>query len=49
MKFGTKVAHDKPILHAKENSKISTDAIDNDVIMSEFERFRWKALKSTQI
>ena len=39
-KFGTKVAHDKPIPHAKENSEISTD-----VIVLRFERFRRKALR----
>ena len=38
-KFGTKVAHDKPIPHAKEYSVISTE-----VIMLTFERFRRKAL-----
>ena len=42
--FGTKVAHDKPIPHAKENSEISTDVRDNDVIVLKFERFRRKAL-----
>ena len=44
VKFGTKVAHDKPILHAKQNSEIWTDVIDNDVTMSKFERFHRKAL-----
>ena len=39
-KFGTKVAHDKPIPHAKKNSEISTDVRDNDVIMLKFEHFR---------
>ena len=45
-KFGTKVAHGKPIPHAKENSEISTDVRDNDVIMLKFECFRRKALNS---
>ena len=44
VKFGTKVSHDKLIPHAKQNSKISTDIIDNDLIMSKFECFRQKAL-----
>ena len=44
-KVGTKIAHDKPISHAKGNSKISTDVKDNDVIMLKIERFRRKALK----
>ena len=43
-KFGTEVAHDKPIPHAKENSEISTDVKDNDVIMLKFECFLQKAL-----
>ena len=34
VKFGTKVAHDKPIPQAQQNSEISTD-----VIMLKFERF----------
>ena len=34
VKFGTKVAYDRPIPHAKQNSKISTDVIGNDIIMS---------------
>ena len=42
--FGTSVAHDKPIPHAKQDFKISTDVIDNDIIMSKFECFRRKAL-----
>ena len=42
--FGTEVAHDKPIPHAKQNSRISTDVIVNDVIILKFERFRQKAL-----
>ena len=37
VKFGTSVARDKPIPHAKQNFEISTDVIDNDVIMSKFE------------
>ena len=41
-KIGTKVAHDKPIRHAKENSEISTDVRDNDVIVLKFEHFRRK-------
>ena len=44
VKFGTSVAHDKPISHAKQNFETSTDVIDNDVIMSKFECFRRKAL-----
>ena len=44
VKFGTSVAHDKPIPHAKQNFQISTYVIDNDVIMSKFECFRRKAL-----
>ena len=44
VKFGTSVAHDKPIPHAKQNFEISTDIIDNDFIMSKFECFRQKAL-----
>ena len=43
-KFGTKIAHDKSFLRAKENSAISTDVRDNDVIVLKFERFRRKAL-----
>ena len=43
-KFGTKVAHGKPILHAKENSEIFTDVRDNNVIVLKFERFPRKAL-----
>ena len=42
--FGTKVAHGKPIPHAKENSEIFTDVRDNDVIVLKFEHFRRKAL-----
>ena len=38
------VAHDNPNPHAKQNSEISTDVIDNEVIMLKFERFRKKAL-----
>ena len=38
--FGTKVAHDKFLPRAKQNSKISTDIIDNDIIMSKFEHFQ---------
>ena len=34
----------KPIPHTKQNSEISTDIIDNDVIMLKFERFSRKAL-----
>ena len=45
VKFGTEVDHDKPIPKvAKRNSAMSTDVIDNDVIMLKFERFRRKAL-----
>ena len=44
VKFGTKVAHDKLIPHAKQNSTISTDIIENDIIMSKFERFHQRAL-----
>ena len=43
-KLAIKVAHDKPIPHAKENSEISTDVKDNDVIMLKFERFRQKTI-----
>ena len=43
LKFGTSVAHDKLIPHAKQNFEISTDVIDNDVIMSKFECFRRNA------
>ena len=45
VKFGTSVAHDKPIPHAKENFEISTDVIDNDVIMLKFECFHRTQLK----
>ena len=45
VKFGTSVAHDKPIPHAKQNFEVSTD-IDNDVIMSKFECFCRKALSA---
>ena len=38
-KFGTKVAHGKPIPHAKENSEIFNDVRDSEVIV----------LKSTQL
>ena len=37
--FGKKVAHRKPIPHAKEHSEIFTDVRDNDVIMLKFEHF----------
>ena len=43
VKFGAKVAYDKPIPHAKEIPEISTDAIDNDVITLKFEHFHQKA------
>ena len=43
-KLRTKVAHDKPIPPAKENSEISTDVRDNDVIVLKFECFCRKAL-----
>ena len=43
-KFGTKIAHGKPIPHANENSEIFTDIGDNDVIVFKFERFHRKAL-----
>ena len=43
-KFGTKVAHDKTFSNAKENSEISTDVRDNDVIVLKFDCFRRKAL-----
>ena len=39
VKLSTKVVHDKPIPHAKQNCKASTD-----VIMLKFERLRRKAL-----
>ena len=41
-KLDLKVAHGKPIPHAKENSEIFTDIRDNDVL--KFERFCRKAL-----
>ena len=44
VKFHTKVAHDKPIPYAKQNSEISIGVIDNDVIVFKFEHFRQKAL-----
>ena len=43
-KFGTKVAYHRPIPRAKENSEISTDVRDKDVIVLKFECFRRKAL-----
>ena len=43
-KFGTKIAHDNLIPHAKENSEIATDVRDNDVIVLKFECCRRKAL-----
>ena len=43
-KFRTKVAHDKPFSHAKENSEISTDVRDDDVIVLKFDRLCQKAL-----
>ena len=42
-KFGIKVAHGKPIPHAKENFEIFSDVRDNDVIVLKFEHFRQKA------
>ena len=42
--FAQKVAHYQAIPLAKENSKISTDVRDNDVIVLKFERFRRKTL-----
>ena len=39
-KFGIKVAHGKPIPHAKENSELFTDIRDNDIIVLKFEHFR---------
>ena len=45
-KFGTMVAHGKPIPHAKKNSEIFTDVRDNDVIVLKFECFHQK---STQL
>ena len=44
VKFGTNNNNNKLIPHAKQNSTISTDIIDNDIIMSKFERFHRKAL-----
>ena len=44
LKFGANVAYAKPIPHAKQNSEISTDVIDNDIIMSKLEHFHCKAL-----
>ena len=48
-KFGTSVAHDKPIPHAKQNFEISTDVTNNDVIMSKFKCFHRKALNSIRL
>ena len=45
-KLGTKVAHDRPFSHAKENSEISTDVKDYDVIVLKFNHF---CQKSTQL
>ena len=43
VKFGTNVAHDKPIPDVKKFQS-STAVKDIDVIMLKFERFRQKAL-----
>ena len=43
-KLCTRVAHNKPIPHTKQNFEIPTDVIDNDVIMLKFEGFCPKAL-----
>ena len=45
VKFCTRIAHDKPIPHTKQNSEISTDVIGNEDIVLNFQRF----VKSTQI
>ena len=37
VKFCTGVVHEKPIAHTKQNFEISTDVIDNDVIILKFE------------
>ena len=44
MKSCTCIAHEKPTSNKKQNSEISTDVIGNDVIVTKFERFHWKAL-----
>ena len=44
MKICRRVAHDKTILHTKQNFATSTDVIDNGVIMLKFGRFHFKAL-----
>ena len=49
VKFCTKVAHDKPIPPTKQNSKISTDVIDNDVIMLKLEPFLHQSIPSLSI
>ena len=49
VKFYTMVAHEKPVPHAKQNSEICTDVIDNDIIMLEFESFRRKAFIFTRL
>ena len=44
VKFCIKAAHDKPIPHTKQNSEISTDIKDNNIIMLKSEHFHRKAL-----
>ena len=40
MKFCTWIAHGKPVEHhIQQKCEISTDVIDNDVVMFKFERF----------
>ena len=47
--FCSDVAHEKLIPHFKENSEISTDVVDNDVIMLKFERVRQQALNFVKL
>ena len=42
--LGTSAAYDKAVPHAKHNLKISTDVIDNGVVVLKFECFHQKAL-----
>ena len=43
VKLCAEVAHEKPIPHTKQNSEISTDVIDDNVIMLKFEHLHQKA------
>ena len=43
MKFCTGIAYETTIPHTKQNFKISTDVIDNKVIMFKLGHFRQKA------